>query len=46
MSTAGARGGASAAGDEEIEDQVETEQDSTSHVAMLAGLNVPEDLLN
>jgi hypothetical protein len=37
MSTAGARGGASAAGDEEMEDQVETEQDSTSHVAMLAG---------
>jgi hypothetical protein len=37
MSTAGARGGTSAAGDEEMEDQVETEQDSTSHVAMGRG---------
>ena len=37
MSTTGARGGASVAGDEEMEDQVKMEETSTSNVAMLPG---------
>jgi hypothetical protein len=36
MSTAGARGGASAAGEKQLEDHVEMQQDSTSKVSMLA----------
>ncbi len=36
MSTAGARGGASVAGEEQLEDHVEMQEDSTSNVAMLA----------
>jgi hypothetical protein len=34
MSTTGVRGGASEAGEEEMEDHVEMEQDSTSNVVM------------
>jgi hypothetical protein len=36
MITVGARGGASAAGEEQLEDHVEMQQDSTSNVEMLA----------
>jgi len=36
MSTAGARGGAYTEGEEDMEDHVEMEQDSTSNVTMLA----------
>ena len=36
MSTAGARGGASVAGEGEMEDHAEMEEDSTSNVPMLA----------
>jgi hypothetical protein len=36
MSTVGARGGASAAGEEQLENHVEMQQDSTSNVEMIA----------